>query len=262
MALQSRPLRAVRVPAVPANRAPLTARAAAGRPSLAPTRPPTTAPRVSGRPALPPHPLPHALPSASLIAGDAGDAGIVASEARPLRRLAWASFWTQLAASLVAAVVLWFCVAVERGAATPPPAVATWATAAGTAAALVSTFVAFGLTRAVRGVILRGDAIRRSAVAAGALAATRINLIGTGLSLIGLQATIGGLVARTLVSATANPVAASSVAARSAAPAALDVFALQASANALLAHFVSIVFATWVVRMLRAAAAAEAVATG
>ena len=51
------------------------------------------------------------------------------------------------------------------------------------------------LTRAVRGVILRGDAIRRSAVAAGALAATRINLIGTGLSLIGLQATIGGLVA-------------------------------------------------------------------
>lgn len=125
---------------------------------------------------------------------------------------------------------------------------------------LVSTFIAFGLTRATRGVLVRGDAVRRSAVASNALASKRINLWGLAAGLVGLQATIGGMVGRVLVSATANPLAASGTiaAARTAsAPAALDVFALQASANTLLAHFVSIVFATWVIRMVRAAAERE-----
>lgn len=207
-------------------------------------------------------PLTH--PPASLPDGDLagpGDTGIVAEEARALRRLAWASFWSQLALSLVAGTVLWFTVGVERSAAAAPPVLATACTTIGTAAALLSTFIAYGLTRATRGVLLRGDAVRRSAVAAGALAATRINLWGLGAALIGLQATIGGLVGRVLVSATANPLAAGGTVAAAraaAAPAALDVFALQASANALLAHFASIVFATWVIRLVRSAAAREA----
>ena len=229
----------------------------------------TAAPRANRRPSVAPPPslalagqrvhyTPRSLPDADLAGS--GDTGIVSVEARALRRLAWASFWSQLALSLVAAVVLWFCVGVERSAAAAPPALATACTTLGTAAALVSTFIAFGLTRATRGVLLRGDAVRRSAVAAGALAATRINLWGLGAALIGLQATIGGLVGRVLVSATANPLAAGGTiaAARVAsAPAALDVFALQASANALLAHFASIVFATWVIRLVRAAADRE-----
>lgn len=190
------------------------------------------------------------------LTGDNTDTGVVASEARSLRRLAWASFWSQLALSTVAAVVLWFCVVVDRAAAASPPFLATATTTAATAAALVSTFIAFGLTRATRGVILRGDKVRRAAVAAGALAATRVNLWGLAAALVGLQATIGGLVGRTLVASTTS-IGASLTTAR-AAPVALDVFALQATANALLAHFASVVFATWVIRLMRAAAVKEA----
>ena len=60
-------------------------------------------------------------------------------------------------------------------------------TLAGIGAALLSTFLAFGLTRVTRGVLLRGDAVKRSAVAAGALAANRLNLWGMAATLLGLQ---------------------------------------------------------------------------
>ena len=59
---------------------------------------------------------------------------------------------------------------------------------------LVSTALAFGLTRMTRAVIVRGESVKRSAVVAGALAATRLNLWSTGAALVGLQATVGCLV--------------------------------------------------------------------
>ena len=70
---------------------------------------------------------------------------------------------------------------------------------------------------------------------------------------MGLQATVGSLVSSTLLTATQNPFAAAQTAAGvrvAAAPVALDVFAVQASANVLASHFASIVFATWLIRLL------------
>lgn len=123
-------------------------------------------------------------------------------------------------------------------------------TAAGVAGSLVSTALAFGLTRITRAVIVRGESVKRSAVVAGALAATRLNLWSTGAALVGLQATVGSLVSSTLLTATQNPFAVASNARAAAAPVALDVFAVQASANVLASHFASIVFATWLIRLL------------
>lgn len=171
-------------------------------------------------------------------------------------RLAWASFWTQLSLSIVSAVVLFFTAAQSRptwatqGGVLPLP-FPFLCTAAGVAGSLVSTALAFGLTRVTRAVIVRGEAVKRSAVVAGALAATRLNLWSTGACLVGLQATVGSLVSSTLLTATQNPFAiAQNAGARAAAPVALDVFAVQASANVLVSHFASIVFATWLIRLL------------
>ena len=125
-------------------------------------------------------------------------------------------------------------------------------TAVGVAGALVSTALAFGLTRVTRAVIVRGESVKRAAVVAGALAATRLNLWSTGAALVGLQATVGSLVSSTLLTATQNPfaLAQNSAAGAARAPVALDVFAVQASANVLVAHFASIVFANWLMRLL------------
>lgn len=117
----------------------------------------------------------------------------------------------------------------------------------------MSTALAFGLTRVTRAVIVRGESVKRSAVVAGALAATRLNLWSTGAALVGLQATVGSLVSSTLLTATQNPFAlaqSAGAAGAARAPVALDVFAVQASANVLGSHFVSLIFATVLIRML------------
>lgn len=172
-------------------------------------------------------------------------------------RLAWASFWSQLALSTVSAVVLFFTAAQSRptwaaqGGVLPLP-FPFLCTAVGVAGALVSTALAFGLTRVTRAVIVRGDSVKRSAVVAGALAATRLNLWSTGAALVGLQATVGSLVSSTLLTATTNPFVLAQNAGNAAAraPVALDVFAVQASANVLGSHFVSLIFATILIRTL------------
>ena len=123
-------------------------------------------------------------------------------------------------------------------------------TAVGVAGALVSTALAFGLTRVTRAVIVRGESVKRSAVVAGARAATRLNLWSTGAALVGLQATVGSLVSSTLLTATQNPFALAQNAGAARAPVALDVFAVQASANVLGSHFASLIFATLLIRLL------------
>jgi hypothetical protein len=71
-----------------------------------------------------------------------------------------------------------------------------------------------------------------------------INLVGMGATLLGLQATVGLLVAKTLTNATVNPF----VMGRGASwnpVLALDVFLVQASVNVILAHFVSVGINLW-----------------
>ena len=76
-----------------------------------------------------------------------------------------------------------------------------------------------------------------------------INVLGAGASLIGLQSTIGILVARTLTTAAVNPYLGASNQAL-ASPVAFDVFGIQATTNCLLSHFGSLVIALFLLRRI------------
>ena len=75
-----------------------------------------------------------------------------------------------------------------------------------------------------------------------------INVLGAGASLIGLQSTIGILVAKTLTTAAVNPYLGAT--AMGASPVAFDVFGIQATTNCLLSHFGSLVIALFLLRRI------------
>lgn len=163
------------------------------------------------------------------------------------KRLGQLGFWGQLVCTVVAAVILAFSIVIT-GQATAP--VSTYLTAGGIAAAFLSVFWSFGYIRLSQR--LR-DAINdptkappRAEVVKNLKNGIVINLLGLGSSLLGLQATVGVLVAKALTSSTTPylqgaPQGFSPVLA-------LDVFLVQASGNALLAHFLGIVFALELLR--------------
>lgn len=76
-----------------------------------------------------------------------------------------------------------------------------------------------------------------------------INAIGAGASMLGLQATIGLLVAKTLTTATVNPFLASNTNTWNPVLA-FDVFNVQATTNALLAHFFSLLVSLYLLRVI------------
>jgi len=78
--------------------------------------------------------------------------------------------------------------------------------------------------RLARRVIESGEKVSKSKLAADILGATRINLFGLGLTIFGLQSTVGGLVGKALTSSSTG---AYNLQAAQAAPAAIDVFAVQ-----------------------------------
>lgn len=129
--------------------------------------------------------------------------------------------------------------------------VSVWFTLFGVASSFISTFFAFSYVKLARQSFSKGD-VTRETVSARLLRNNSLNLWGLGATLLGLQAVIGGLVAKTLTTASTNPYAQGGAGAR-AAPVALDVFSVQASANTLLAHFVSIVFTNMLLRTLNKA---------
>lgn len=80
-----------------------------------------------------------------------------------------------------------------------------------------------------------------------------VNMIGFLLTLVGLQATVGLLVAKTLTTVAANPFLAG--ASPSFNPVmALDVFLVQATTNVLLSHFIGLLFTLLLLRSCSAAA--------
>lgn len=179
---------------------------------------------------------------AAELSGDLG------KDAYTLRRFGWISFWSQLALSIVSAIVLFFTVTSSRKGG--PPTIPVFFTLAAVAFSFISTFFAYGYTRVARKVIIAGETVKRSNVVSTILSATRLNLIGIGSALVGLQALVGQLVGKTLSSSTSNPYAAGNASAAGSTPTAIDVFTVQASTNTLLAHFVSILFANWLLRLL------------
>ena len=262
---------------------PSSSAAAAARTSgLAPSRRPATARKEKASPSSPSPSPPAAyapFPSSSSGGGSSSfgsspntndtppPASVFSEAARKTlfraadscRKVGWGSFWTQLALSIASAGILLFSVAftAQNG-----PAVSLYATLFGVVASFLSTFWTYGYTRlarrlraraaaAARGGPLPADMVRKGDVVATLRAGCYVNLAGLAATLLGLQATVGLLVAKTLTNATANPFLAGGAGSYSPVLA-LDVFLVQASTNTALAHFVSLVASLWLIKVVGA----------
>lgn len=161
--------------------------------------------------------------------------------AKYFRQLGIVGFWGQLVCSVVASVILTFSIVISGK---PTAPVSTYLTSAGIVAAFLSVFWSFGYLRLADRLRSAVDnpmkAPPRTSVVANLKNGLIINLLGLGATLLGLQATVGVLVAKALTSSAPtygaiglptgyNPVLA------------LDVFLVQASGNTALAHFIGLV---------------------
>ncbi|CAN6906167.1 hypothetical protein Bca4012_076106 [Brassica carinata] len=159
---------------------------------------------------------------------------------RYFKRLGSIGFWGQLVSTVVAAVILSFSIVVTG----KPTSPATfYATASGIAAAFVSVFWSFGYIRlSERLRRTAGDPAKappRADVVKGLRSGIMVNLLGMGAAILGMQATVGFLVAKALTT-SANPFY-QGVSQGYSPVLALDVFLVQASANTLLSHFLGLV---------------------
>jgi len=156
-------------------------------------------------------------------------------------------FWGQLVCTVVAAVILSFSVVITGKVSSPAT---FYATAGGIAAAFISVFWSFGYIRL-------SDKLRRTAndpskappradVVKSLKNGIVVNLLGLGAAILGMQATVGLLVAKALTS-SANPYY-QGIAPGYSPVLALDVFLVQASANTILSHFLGLVFSLELLR--------------
>lgn len=172
------------------------------------------------------------------------------------KQYGWISFWFQLVLTIVAAVVVLFSMAFTSQ---QSPQTAIYLTLFGVVTGFLSTFWSFGYVRLSRKLrqFLDSDGaesaprVRRTDVINMLEKGAIINVLGAGASLIGLQATIGLLVAKTLTTAAVNPFLASSANPSSWSPVlAFDVFGIQATTNCLLSHFASLIIALFLMRRI------------
>lgn len=169
------------------------------------------------------------------------------STSRHFKRLGTLGFWGQLVCTTVAAVILSFST-VATGKVTSPGTF--YATAAGIAAAFVSVFWSFGYIRLSERLKRTANepakAPPRAEVVKSLQNGIVVNLLGMGAAILGMQATVGLLVAKALTTSAVpyyqgitpgqSPVLA------------LDVFLVQASANTTLSHFLGLVFSLELLR--------------
>lgn len=93
------------------------------------------------------------------------------------------------------------------------PSISLWLTLFGVVAGFLSTFWSFGYTRLSRrlyrylstGPDDESKRVKKTDVLNTLMRGSWINVLGLGSTLLGLQATVGLLVAKTLTNATANP---------------------------------------------------------
>ncbi|XP_010244266.1 PREDICTED: protein TIC 21, chloroplastic-like [Nelumbo nucifera] len=166
---------------------------------------------------------------------------------RYFKRLGGLGFWGQLVCTVVAAVILSFSVVITGKISSPAT---FYATAGGIAAAFISVFWSFGYIRL-------SDRLRRTAnepakappraeVVKSLRNGIVVNLLGLGAAILGMQATVGLLVAKALTS-SANPYY-QGISPGYSPVLALDVFLVQASANTILSHFLGLVFSLELLR--------------
>ncbi|XP_074286267.1 protein TIC 21, chloroplastic-like [Silene latifolia] len=160
--------------------------------------------------------------------------------ARYFKRLGSFGFWGQLICTIVAAVILSFSVVVT-GKITSPATF--YSTAGGIAAAFISVFWSFGYLRLSEK--LRKTASNpakappRNDVVKSLRNGIVVNILGMGAALLGMLATVGGLVAKALTTSTSPYY--QGITPGSSPVLALDVFLVQASANTILSHFLGLV---------------------
>ncbi|KAL1296060.1 hypothetical protein HN51_056830 [Arachis hypogaea] len=167
--------------------------------------------------------------------------------ARYFKRLGSLGFWGQLVCTVVAAVILSFSVVVT-GKVTSPATF--YATAGGIAAAFISVFWSFGYIRLSEKLRRTASDPTKAPPRADVIKSLKngivVNLLGMGAAILGMQATVGLLVAKALTS-SANPYY-QGISPGYSPVLALDVFLVQASANTILSHFLGLVFSLELLR--------------
>ncbi|BAT93904.1 hypothetical protein LR48_Vigan02g240900 [Vigna angularis] len=167
--------------------------------------------------------------------------------ARYFKRLGNLGFWGQLVCTVVAAVILSFSVVIT-GKVTSPATF--YATAGGIVAAFISVFWSFGYIRLSEKLRKTANdpakAPPRADVVKGLKNGIVMNLLGMGAAILGMQATVGLLVAKALTT-SANPYY-QGISPGNSPVLALDVFLVQASANTILSHFLGLVFSLELLR--------------
>ncbi|PNW76638.1 hypothetical protein CHLRE_11g467759v5 [Chlamydomonas reinhardtii] len=153
------------------------------------------------------------------------------------KSLSFVAFWLQLALTIVSAGVLVFSLMVSNVAATNVPAWPRYFTAAGIVAAFLSTFFAHGFLRLARN-LSAGEAVNPGWLGANLLRCNALNVAGIALTVVGLQASVGTLVAKSLMTSVQGAFAANAANAL----VSIDVFSLQAATNTVLSHVVSLIF--------------------
>ncbi|XP_071685932.1 protein TIC 21, chloroplastic-like [Rutidosis leptorrhynchoides] len=170
------------------------------------------------------------------------------STSRYFKRLGSLGFWGQLVSTIVAAVILSFSVVIT-GKVTSPATF--YATAGGIVAAFISVFMSFGYIRLsdrLRKTVNNPEkAPPRSDVINSLKTGIVVNILGMGAAILGMQATVGLLVAKALTTSSSNSYY-RGIAAGNSPILALDVFLVQASANTILSHFLGLVFSLELLR--------------
>lgn len=173
---------------------------------------------------------------------------------RAVQRYGWLSFWVQLTLSIVSAVILLFSVAFTSQSG---PRASLYLTLGGIIAGFLSTFWNFGYTRTGLKMQQYLDAppgqevpkVKKQQVLDMVTSGAFINLAGLGSTLLGVQALVGLLVAKTLSNASANPFLASAAGTYNPVLA-LDVFLVQAATNTLMGHFLSLCCSLWLLNIV------------
>ncbi|KAI4969433.1 hypothetical protein ZWY2020_000347 [Hordeum vulgare] len=158
---------------------------------------------------------------------------------RYFKNLGTLAFWSQLVCTTVSAGILSFS-AVATGNATSP--FTFYATGLGIVAAFMSVFRSFGYIRLSK--TLRRTATEpakappRAAVVKNLRNSIVLNVVGMGVAVLGMQATVGALVAKALT--TSSVPYYQGISTGQSPVLALDVFLVQASANTILSHFLGL----------------------
>ena len=162
------------------------------------------------------------------------------------------AFWSQLALTLVSSGVLVFSmlISVTGGLQGLALDVSKYFALSGLLLSWISTFFAFTFLQ-VSKKLAAGDVKGMNApgLLASLLSNTTVNLLGIGLTTVGLQASVGTLVGKTFLQAAQAPFQ-YNAGNPGAALVSLDVFALQASTNILLCHLLGLTFANLAIRVV------------